>query len=332
MRCLRATQEPGWEKEELEAGDNDDSRANFNNLHCVRYTARQTNNAEKRFCKCGPFRVCNDQRVSVNGCLCDGRTHLKLVDHLSGNIVQANTPCPNTTCSLLYYRHSGDCRSFVVHEGCMGDSSCSAQVVVRVEGLDTISDDYIRTNFTKVDHVVRSLSGKYGLVDQCSYDGSYAFSIPATTFLLIIILVGACIVAVCLRCCYIFEVPLLCKDLGESFLTTVRGDTYEVADRGRHDSVDDTTEPAGDDNDSLRVQHIRLRMISDEDTESSAHIGDAGSEVYSDGTGVEDDTASLTSVSDIESDLGSNDWSTQPTGRFASHAIAETQMHLELTV
>lgn len=293
------------DEEEVDHSESDDSRTSFNNLHCVRYTATATNNAEKRFCKCGPFRVCNEQQVSINGCFCDGRTHLKLVDHQSGSIVQQNTPCPNSTCSLLYYRHSGNCRSFVVHEGCVGDSSCSAQVVIRVDDLDTISDDYDSGNFTKTDHALRLLSGKYGLVDRCSYDSSSPFAIPATAFLIIVILVGVCILAACLRCCQVFEVYVLCKDVGSLVLTTIRGDVYE-ADRSADPGEDDTSEPVGDDSDSLRVQHIRLRIFDDED---NSHVSDAESVVYSDGTGVEDDTASLTSVSDTSSDVGSDDWS-----------------------
>lgn len=307
MRCLRAVQQIDSDSEEFNDNELDDSKTSFNNLHCVRYTAADTNNAEKRVCKCGPFRVCNEQQVSINGCFCDGRTHLKLVDHQSGSVVQQNAACPNSTCSLLYYRHSGNCRSFVVHEGCAGDSSCSAQVVIRVDGLDTISDDYNSGNFTETDHTLRLLSGKYGLVDRCSYEGASPFSIPATTFLIIIILVGACILAACLRCCQVFGVHLLCKDMGSLALTTMRGDVYEVANRERRDSADDDiSEPVGDDSESMRVQHIRLHILADEDTDS--HLSEAESVVSSDGTG-EDDTASLTSVSDVQSDLSSDDWS-----------------------
>lgn len=313
MRCLRAVQQIDWDREEFNDNESDDdSKTSFNNLHCVRYTAADTNNAEKRVCKCGPFRVCNEQEVSINGCFCDGRTHLKLVDHQSGSVVQQNAACPNSTCSLLYYRHSGNCRSFVVHEGCAGDSSCSAQVVIRVDGLGTISDDYNSGNFTETDHTLRLLSGKYGLVDRCSYEGASPFSIPATTFLIIIILVGACILAACLRCCQVFEMHLLCKDMGSLVLTTMRGDEYEVANRERRDSADDdVSEPVGDDSESLRVQHIRLHILADEDA-GDLHLGVAESVASSDGTGVEDDTASLTSVSDIQSDLSSDDWSDRP--------------------
>eukprot|EP01033_Poteriospumella_lacustris_P015675 gene15675-11219_t len=105
---------------------------------------------------------------------------------------------------------------------------------------------------------------------------------------------------------------LLCKDMGSLVLTTMRGDEYEVANRERRDSADDdVSEPVGDDSESLRVQHIRLRILADEDMGDS-HLGEAESVASSDGTGVEDDTASLTSVSDIQSDLSSDDWSDRP--------------------
>lgn len=115
-------------------------RSDYSTRQCIPYAASDTNNAQKRTCSCGPFNVCNGERIIVNGCDCLGRSFLTLVQE-NGIVVQGNSPCSNTsTCSFLVYQHAvPSCINLYVNEGCSGSTACSASVLVRRDSPDEIA-------------------------------------------------------------------------------------------------------------------------------------------------------------------------------------------------
>lgn len=184
------------------------SSPQFNNLLCVRYTSDNTNNAQRNFCTCGPFRICPNQLMTINGCSCSGQTYLALIDE-SNQVLQPNTPCVNaSSCSFLTYRHQeAYCTTVHIREGCKDNSQCMGLVVARIEGLGTIADDTTDDNYSDINGSVvnkesnlnqsmifnygnhfhgRNLQSKFGLLEHCSNDYKTEFHIPTDEVIIII--------------------------------------------------------------------------------------------------------------------------------------------------